>query len=408
MTTGNRHIREFHQRILQLNGGTWFDFEPCLAAFYGAILRPGSTAIDGGANIALHTLQMAQAVLPDGLVVAIEPVPDFLQQISTRLQAFQIPDHLVRRVPYGLSSAPGEADFFQVTHPMQHGMSGLRNRYYLQNHQVKQIRVGLTTLDTVCRDLDRIDFIKLDLEGAELDALRGGRRTLERFRPAVAIEQDQNSPASFGYSWDDLLEYFDSLQYEIYDLFGLRYSEAAMFEGCAVWDFVGLPAEYPNKQRLFGEVRRQMDLAGVILDAGTPAGQPLAARSPNLSLSDLTSACVLDYIGPVANPWTLPSIHVAGDTRPLRFSGWAVDEPLQAVAGGVDVVIDEVPYGSWYGGYRSDIAEHFKNVSYHGSGFLLLLPPGTLQKGEHVVTLRTISNDGKCYYQGPTLAFIVD
>jgi len=192
--------RDFHLRVLALNGGTWFDFEPHLAAFYGAILQPGSIAVDGGANIGLHTLPMAQAVQPNGLVIAIEPVPDMLHQLRMRLHDFRIPDNLIRLVPLGLSSAPGAADFYQVLDPTQHGMSGLRKRSHFESRQVKQIRVELTTLDAVCRDLDRLDFLKLDLEGAELDALRGSRAKLERFRPVVALEQDQFSPQFFHYT----------------------------------------------------------------------------------------------------------------------------------------------------------------------------------------------------------------
>src|ERR1035438_9744003 len=98
MTSENRRMRDFHLRFLERNGGMWFDFEPHLAAFYSALLEPGSIAVDGGANVGLHTLQMAQAVLPNGLVLAIEPVPEMLKQIDTRSHNYQIPDNLIRLV----------------------------------------------------------------------------------------------------------------------------------------------------------------------------------------------------------------------------------------------------------------------------------------------------------------------
>jgi FkbM family methyltransferase len=407
LTSEHLKIRDFHLRLKERNGGTWFDFEPFLATFYCAILRPGAVALDGGANLGLHTLPMAQAVQPDGLVIAIEPVPEMLQNLGTRLRAYHLPETLTRLLPYGLSSAAGEADFYQVLHPMQHGLSGLRNRYLLENQQVKTIRVELSTLDAVCRDLTRLDFIKLDLEGAEMDALRGGRRTLERLRPVVAIEQDQFSPQYFGYTWDNLFDYFASLRYEIYDLFGLHYTEAAMFHQCAVWDFVGLPAEYPDKHVLFETVRRSMETSGVRFDSTAPLAAPPAGVTPGLRRSDLASASVLDYIGSVSNPWAQESVHVPGDA-PIQFLGWAVDEPHHSVAGGVDVVIDDVPYAAAYGGYRGDVADHFKNLDCQNSGFLLLLPPGALAKGPHVVKLRTISYDRKSYYQGATLQFTID
>jgi FkbM family methyltransferase len=321
------------------------------------------------------------------------------------LHEFRIPEHLVRLVPLGLSSAPGAADFYQVLDPTQHGMSGLRNRSHFASCQVKQIRVELITLDAVCQDLDRLDFLKLDLEGAELDALRGGRATLERFRPVVALEQDQYSPQYFHYTWDDLIQYFASLRYELYDLFGLHYSRAEMFDQCPIWDFVGLPEEYPNRQGLFATARRSMENAGVKFDGAAPAkDNPRAgALSAQLRRRDQPTACVVDYLNAVSNPVAQVSIDVPANSA-IRFSGWAVDEPNHSAAGGVDIVIDGVPYGAVYGWYRSDVADHFKNMSYLHSGFALVLEPGTLSKGRHTVAVRTISHDKSSYYEGPTLS----
>lgn len=396
---------DFHHRLLELNGGAWFDFEPHLAAFYCAVLQPGSIAVDGGANIGLHTLLMARAVLPNGLVIAIEPVPDTLNLLDARLRRHSIPDNSVRLLHCGLSSTAGDADFYQVLDPIQHELSGLRNRHILESHRVKTIRVELTTLDAVCRDLERLDFIKLDLEGAELDALRGGRLTLDRLRPVVAIEQDQQSPQYFGYTWDNLLEYFTSVRYEIYDLFGLRYTEAAMFDQCIVWDFIGLPAEHPGKERLFCAARRSMEHSGVRFDSAVSAGNPPAGAIQEIECGN--SASFLDYLGPVIYPWGRESVHVSGDQQ-IQFLGWAVDESNQSVAGGVDVLIDEVPYAATYGIHRTDVADHFKNIACQNSGFLLLLAPGKLSKGQHSVSLRTISYDKKFYCQGPKLQFTID
>jgi FkbM family methyltransferase len=407
VTSEHQRIREFHRRLLELNGGAWFNFEPHLLAFYNAVLRPGSVAVDGGANVGLHTLTMAQAVLPDGLVIAVEPVPEMFRQLEARLHEFDIPENLTRLAPYGLSSNVGAADFYQVTDPVQHALSGLRNRSFIKPEQVRQIRVELTTLDTLCQDLHRLDFIKLDLEGAELDALRGGRSTLERFRPVVTLEQDQHSPQYFDYTWQDLLDYFTSLRYEIYDLFGLRYSEAAMLDQCLVWDFVALPMEYLDKICLFAAVRNSMQASGVRFESAMPAGKPPLGLSRELVRSELASACIFDYIGSVVNPWAVESIHVSGDA-PLQFMGWAVDEPNRSAAGGVDVVIDDAPYSAVYNGSRPDVADHFKTMACLNSGFRLVLAPGILAQGQHVVSLRMIAHDRKSYYQGPALTFTID
>ena len=398
-------LREFHHRLLELNGGTWFNFEPHLAAFYRAILHPGSIAVDGGANAGMHTFQMAQAILPNGMVLAIEPLPEMVAQLETRVRRYHTPENLIRLAPCGLFSTAGEADFYQVLDPIQHEMSGLRHRELAGQHEVKQIKVELTTLDTICKDLGRLDFIKLDLEGAEMDALRGGRTTLERFRPVVALEQDQHSPRYFGYTWDHLLDYFASLDYELYDLFGLRYTEAAMFEQCAVWDFVALPAEYPNRQALFAAVRRSMQATGVRFDSADGLlSSP--GSSHNLTPSNLAAVCAIDYLGSVHDPLARESVRVS-DAIGIQFLGWAIDAPNRCAAGGVDIVIDEVPYAAVYGRYRADVADHFESMACQNSGFLLRLPPGTLAEGQHEMTLRAISCDQRSYYPGPAVRFTV-
>ncbi len=403
----NLRIREFHSRLLELNGGTWFNFEPHLSAFYRAILKPGAIAVDGGANIGLHTLQMAEAVRPDGLVIAIEPVPETREKLKLRQREAQIPAELIRLLAYGLSIEAGETEFFQVVDPIQHELSGLRNRDFLENHQVKKIRIELTTLDAVCRDLNRLDFIKLDLEGAELDALRAGRSTLKRFRPVIALEQSQDGPRYFGYTWGDLLCYFATLRYEVYDLFGQRYTDASMLDACAVWDFVGIPAEYAGKDALFTAVRRSMQLKGLV--------PPDAGISQQMTREEAPSLYSLDRIGTVIEPASQESVHVPGD-RHIEFSGWALcangdgltDQHRRTPAGGVDIAIEDTLFYAVYGEDREDVANHFQNPDYRRSGFRLVLLPGMLTKGEHTMSMRVISPDQTSYYQGQSVTFTVD
>ena len=92
---------------------------------------------------------------------------------------------------------------------------------------------------------------------------------------------------------------------------------------------------------------------------------------------------------------------------PFGITGWAVDDPKKMLAGGVDVVIDQVPYSAHYGSERKDVATHFKQPAYNASGFELMIAPEQLPKGQHSVFLRVISNDKKSYYQGPVIQFVI-
>jgi FkbM family methyltransferase len=266
--------REFHRRVLQLNGGTWFSFETHLAALYRAVLRPGAIALDGGANIGQHTLQMISAVSPGGLVIAAEPVPELRAKLEAALRKNHVRPDSIKIVSAALSDQLGESEFYQVTNEEQHELSGLKNRHWIKPYPVKRIHVELTTIDSICAGLHRLDFLKLDVEGAEMNALRGGQRTVEKFRPIVSFEQDQFSPQYFGYTWQDLLDYFTSLQYEIYDLFGVLYDDRCMFHECAVWDFLALPAQTKAKSAVFKVLRDSMLQAGVQFKAAPDSPIP--------------------------------------------------------------------------------------------------------------------------------------
>jgi FkbM family methyltransferase len=255
--------REFHARVLQLNGGSWFGFEPYVETLYQSILRPGSVALDGGANIGLHALPMARAVSPIGQVIALEPVPELLAKLEARRQQLGIAAHLLRIIPFGLGAHESDADFYQVTEGPQHELSGLCNRHWLNGYKVKTIQVHLTTIDNVCVNLPRLDFLKLDIEGGEFAALCGGRKSVEKFRPVISFEQDQFSPQYFKYTWQELFDYFKSLKYVIYDLFGVHYTDASMFYPCAVWDFVAFPSESGAITKTLQGIRRSMLEAGV-------------------------------------------------------------------------------------------------------------------------------------------------
>jgi hypothetical protein len=98
--------REFHRRVLQKNGGTWFSFETHVAALYLFVLRPGSIALDGGANVGQHTLQMISAVSPGGLVIAAEPVAELRARLEASLQQSNVPPDAVKIVSANSIKSP--------------------------------------------------------------------------------------------------------------------------------------------------------------------------------------------------------------------------------------------------------------------------------------------------------------
>src|SRR4029077_20552205 len=86
--------------------------------------------------------------------------------------------------------------------------------------KVAQELVALTTLDAVVAalGLDRVDFIKADIEGWELRLLTGGLDTLRRFRPCLLLEFAEEHLARAGDRLDDAFAFLEELGYAAYEL----------------------------------------------------------------------------------------------------------------------------------------------------------------------------------------------
>jgi len=137
------------------------------------------------------------------------------------------------------------------------------------------------------------------------------------------------------------------------------------------------------------------------------AGPAPPGVSQSLRASDRQSVSVLDNINNVNGPASELSIHVPGN-QAIMFAGWAIEEPRNSVAQGVDVVIDGTTYAATYGFERRDVAQHFRHQEFLKSGFRLALPANALTTGSHVVKIRTISMDMKTFYEGMSVRFTVD
>jgi hypothetical protein len=124
-----------------------------------------------------------------------------------------------------------------------------------------------------------------------------------------------------------------------------------------------------------------------------------------LPRSSVPMTYYVDMVGPVVNPLSKPSIEVP--SKELLVSGWAVDYPRNVLAGGVDIVIDHIPYAAHYGISRKDVAAYYKQPSYENSGFDFTIPAVQMTRGVHVFAVRVVANDGKSYWESPEFTLVV-
>jgi FkbM family methyltransferase len=146
--------------------------------------RPGDVCLDLGANIGTVTFLMSAMVGNNGKVYAFEPIYHDVAGINMANNA-QFDNWVV--LPNAVSDTTGqsieieESDFF-LDSSICHREN--TNGYYMRKHKVATITID----DFVEKHaLPRIDFVKIDIEGAEDLAIAGARRTLEKYHPRLSI-----------------------------------------------------------------------------------------------------------------------------------------------------------------------------------------------------------------------------
>jgi FkbM family methyltransferase len=176
------------------------------------LIRSGDTVFDVGANIGIWALKAACRAGPNGNVHAFEPVEGTLSQLRDHLElnGYQ----RVRCEPLALADREGSAQIYEGP-PGDSGKNRLAPREGLRAGP----QVAVTTLDRYCEqnEIERVDFIKLDVEGAEKLVFEGGRRTLGADDgPVVMFESAAVLAESMGSSCAAAKQVLAELGYGIY------------------------------------------------------------------------------------------------------------------------------------------------------------------------------------------------
>lgn len=148
-----------------------------------AAVRTGDVVLDVGANIGMFT----RHALARGAskVVAIEPNPELVECLRRNFAA-EIAAGSVVVYPKGLWHQDAE-----LTLTSADELASTANSVAI-NRGAPGVVVPLTTMDRMIGELglDRVSFLKMDIEGAEAKALEGGRQTIRRYRPRMAIAME--------------------------------------------------------------------------------------------------------------------------------------------------------------------------------------------------------------------------
>ena len=152
---------------------------------FRAAVRPGMTALDIGANVGAYSLLIGQWVGSSGAVFAFEPSPDAHDGLQRHIHLNAL-DAIVTPVRAAAGAASSTSRFVVGTTA---GESRLATTATLAtDDEATTVDVPVTTIDDFCaREHLTPDFIKIDVEGAELDVLRGARETIRRTRGRLSL-----------------------------------------------------------------------------------------------------------------------------------------------------------------------------------------------------------------------------
>jgi len=176
-------------------------------------LRAGQTFVDVGANIGYFSLVAASIVGPEGRVLAIEPSHVNLSRLGQHVWDNSAANILVASLAAGREYATVALNFPTFNNA---GAATLRPCTTMKASLVLQVPLD----DLIEAHGIRPDLLKLDIEGYELEALRGLQRTLARFTPTVVCELTDRFLRDIGQDARQLLEYMEQFGYRCHVLAG--------------------------------------------------------------------------------------------------------------------------------------------------------------------------------------------
>lgn len=167
-------------------------------------LRDDSSCIDIGAHEG-EILRSMTKLCPRGQHVAFEPIPHLAAKLRVRY-----PGVAVHEVACG--AQPGMADFVLVENAPAY--SGLRRRIYDRpDVKLATIPVRVARVDDLVSQ--RVELIKIDVEGGEYHALLGAERTIARCRPVIVFEAGAKSAGQYHVTPQDFAAFFERLGYRV-------------------------------------------------------------------------------------------------------------------------------------------------------------------------------------------------
>ena len=144
------------------------------------LINPGNVIFDIGANFGYYSITLANSLRGNCVVYAFEPFRPNYERLLMNIKLNQL-DKCIYPFQIGISDTEGEADLITIP-----GNSG--GTYINPNSLSRDVK--LVTIDSFCHkhNINKIDFMKIDVEGYELRVLKGAKKVISETKPIIFIE----------------------------------------------------------------------------------------------------------------------------------------------------------------------------------------------------------------------------
>ena len=176
--------------------------------FLKKIINSGQTVLDIGANMGWYSVHFSKWVGQSGKIFAFEPVPEIHEELSSNIKLNFCQNIVVLNCALGNKN---EKIFFNVSD--FEGGSGASSENLKFGKKIEVLKRKLDDVMTE-QNVDNIDFIKIDIEGGELNMLKGAEKLIEKHKPKMLLEIVDIHCDRFGYLPEDVCNFLFNKGYD--------------------------------------------------------------------------------------------------------------------------------------------------------------------------------------------------
>jgi len=194
------------------------NFEPECTVFVTKLVKEGDIAFDIGANFGWYSCHFAQLVGETGEVFIFEPT-SAIEELKENLILNRFEARcILNRVALGEKEG---AETLFIPQKLGTAFASFREHSYGNgDSKISKISVPVRKLDDYVLEnkIKTIDFIKVDVEGAEYLVLKGAKNVLKNYSPVIMMELQDVHTKYFSYSPEEVINYINDLDYHLYEI----------------------------------------------------------------------------------------------------------------------------------------------------------------------------------------------